>query len=95
MPSWRRIISGIAIFIIASAFAYAGIQCIRFAVLSGSSFVALLGFVLFSAGVAFAIAAVAPIAVVEKIFGPHRMPNATVDTPGRWSWMLWLLNLFP
>ena len=94
MPTSRRIISGIAIFIIASALAYAGIQCIRFAALTGSGFVALLGCVLFIAGVAFAIAAVAPIRIVEKIFGPHQTPNATIDTTERWSLVLWLLNLF-
>jgi len=60
----------------------------------GPGVLALVGSVLLIAAPAFAIATMAPISLVEKIFGPHHAPNDSDDSSERWSWLFWLLNLF-
>lgn len=94
MPTWRRIISSAALLVIATALGYAGIQCWRVVIAGGPGVLALVGSVLLIAAPAFAVATVAPISLVENIFGPHHTPNDSSDSSERWSWIVWLLNIF-
>ena len=94
MPTWRRIISSVTILAVASAVGWGGIQCCRAGLNSGVGVVMIIGVAILLVAMAIALVTVAPIELVEKVFGPHSPPNDTVSDGSESLWSRRWFDLF-
>jgi hypothetical protein len=82
MLNWRRIVSSAAILTIAGGSGWAALKCFQ----NGAGFLGLIGSCLLLVSLLACVVALAPMSIIEKIFGPHRAPNDSVGAaePDLW-----------
>ena len=90
----QEIIGRGALLVLATGLLWAGVKCLRIGLPNGVGLLCFAGAVMIILGTIFAVPAIFPASVVERLLHPRRSPRIGNETSDHGNWFTYILELF-